>query len=286
VRKSGKTVALSAGTMKRYWPVVIAFLAVWAFSANLVGAQEPQVHVSSTASYPLLIDGEEVAVPSTAEIGSQVCILTNPGYITEVERLAFQRWSHGPEDLCVTLTEAGQYQAIYVHEVLLTVRSVAKDYRRSTWVPKGTPVSLTVPEIAEDRPGVRYLFEEWTAGESAFSAYNTIVLNRPFTLEVKWTKEYFLDVVGPEGVRLVGAGWHKERQVVVLKAPATAFNSGGNERRQFKEWEVLSNPAVVIPNQRSPITSITMDDAHTIQAAYETAYMVVVRNQLGTLTSE
>jgi len=260
------------------------FLAVWAFSPSLVIAQEPEVRVSSTAAYPLLIDGEEVArFPAAAEIGSQACVLITPGYLSEVERQSFQGWRHGPEDLCVTLTKPGLYTAVYAHELLLTVRSEVKDYRQSMWVLKGNPVRLEVPGVVEERPGLRYLFEEWTSGETRFTPDNTIVPNRPLTLEVRWTKEFFLDLAGPEGVRLVGGGWHRDRQVVVLKAPETVLSSGEDERVQFKEWEVLSNPALVIPNRTSPITSITMDDAHTIQAVYKTTYLVVVQNPLGTI---
>ena len=204
----------------------------------------------------------------------------------------FKGWSHGPSDECVILSEPGPYAAQYTNEVLLQVRSQVRTYRVSTWVPKGEPVRLSVLERVEEEPGVRFLFEEWTVGEARFSPENTIFPNRPITVEVKWTtvevkwtKEYFLKLEGPEEVDLVGSGWYGERQSVVLKAPATAFRSGENERLQFKEWDVVSNPALVIPNKGQPITSIRMDATHTIRAAYEIGYRVVVKNPLGTIKS-
>ena len=152
-------------------------------------------------------------------------------------------------------------------------------------MPKGEPVRLSVLDVVEEESGIRFLFEEWTVGEARFSSENTVFPNRPLTVEVKWTKEYFLTLEGPEGVDLVGSGWYRERQSVVLKAPSIALRAGDNERLQFKEWDIVSNPALVIPNRGQPITSIRMDDTHTIKATYEIGYRVVVKNPLGTIKS-
>ena len=244
------------------------------------------VRVTSTAPYPLLIDGEETTLPAEANIGSQACIITNPGYLSETERLAFQRWSDGSDDLCITLDQPREFSAIYRQEFLLTIGSEVRDFRESRWVPRGAPTLLSVPELVDERPGVRFLFEEWTGGETRFSAQNRIVPNRPLTLEVRWSKEYFLELAGPENVRLVGQGWHKEGQNVVLKAPETAFSVGEDERLQFDDWEVISNPAIVIPNRQQAITSIKMDGTHTIQANYNVAFQVTVETPNGTIQKD
>ena len=183
----------------------------------------------------------------------------------------------------MTLEEAGDYTAKYQHEVLLQIRSQVRDYRASTWVPRGSPTRLTVPAVVEERPGLQYLFEEWTGGESPFEPDNLIVPNRPLTLEVRWTKQFYLELVGPGDVQLVGQGWHNDLQNVVLKAPPTAFSPTEDERMQFSRWQVISNPAIVIPNQQSPITSIKMDDTHTLEAVYEVAYRVLVESPEGVL---
>ena len=271
----------------KYWPAVFLLLALLALAPVAVQAQEPRVRVFSTAPYPLLIDGEEVTqLPAISTPGSQVCIVTTLGYLNEQERLAFKEWSHGSTDVCVTLEEAGDYTAKYQHEVLLQIRSQVKDYRASNWVPRGSPTRLSVPEVVEERPGLRYLFEEWTGGESPFQADNLIVPTRPLILEVRWTKQYFLELVGPGDVRLVGGGWHKDLKNVVLKAPATAFSPTEDERLQFARWQVISNPAIVIPNFQSTITAIKMDDSHTLEAVYETAYRVLIETPEGVLTKD
>ncbi|MCH8880149.1 MAG: hypothetical protein IID34_09735 [Planctomycetes bacterium] len=234
-----------------------------------------------------MIDEVEVSrFPFEAKIGSQACVITDPGYVSDVERLKFQGWSNGSNDVCITIVSPGDVSAIYRREFLLTISSQAREFRQTRWVPRGVPTLLSVPELVEERPGVRFLFEEWSGGEARFSTQNTIVLNRPITMEVRWSKEYLLELAGPEGVRLVGMGWHKEGTQVVLKAPETAFSMGDDERLQFSRWEVISNPAIVIPNRQQPSTSIRMDNTHIIQAVYDVEYRVTVDNPLGSLKND
>lgn len=270
--------------MKWYWPAILVLAVAGALWPNLATAQEPVVRISSSGLYPLLIDGEEVSrFPFEAKVGSQACVITDPGYVSDVERFKFQGWSNGSSDVCTTFDSPGDFSAIYGREFLLTINSQVREFRETKWVPIGTPTLLSVPELVEERPGVRFLFEQWSGGEARFTPQNRIVLNRPLTLEVRWSKEFFLDLAGPENVRLVGVGWHKQGKTVVLKAPETAFSLGDDERLQFKRWEVISNPAIVIPNRQQPSTSIRMDDTHVIQAVYDVEYRVTVDNPLGNL---
>jgi hypothetical protein len=266
------------------------FLEVWALWTTAVAAQEGQgrqVVVSSNAHYPILIDEVEVAsFPATTKPGSKVCVLTTLSYVSEEERLVFQGWSHGPKEKCVTLSEPGVYNIQYTLEVLLQVRSLVKEYRTSFWVPRGTRTQFSVAPVVEERPGVRYSFEEWTGGESRFSTENTIAPVRPITLEVKWRKEYLLELEGPEGIRLVGSGWHPEGSAVVLKAPSIIPSAGQDERYQFVWWEGVSSPAVDISGAGQPILTIRMDDTHKIRGHYKKSYLVDVRSPLGVIKTE
>ena len=271
--------------MKWYWPAIILTIAVaGALWPGLAVAQETAVRLTSNAPYPLLIDGQEATLPVTVPVGSRACILTNPGHLSDTERRTFQGWSHGPTETCVTFDEPGEYTAQYRTEYLLTILSEVKDYREIKWVPRGVPTPLSVDQEVEERPGVRYLFDEWSGGEARFSPQNRIVVNRPLTLEVRWTKEFFLELTGPEGVVLVGQGWHKANQNVVIKADATGESPEEDQRLQFKQWEVTSNPAVIIPNRQQPLTSIRIDDTHTIQAVYDVAFRVKIETPLSIKT--
>ena len=204
-------------------------------------------------------------------------------YLSDVDRISFQRWSHGPTDLCIIFNEPGDFTAIHGAEVLLTINSEVREYRQSKWVPKSVPTLLSVPELVEERPGVRYLFEEWTLGESRFNPQNRIVPNRPLSLEVRWSKKYLLTLVGPADVRLVGQGWHKAGASVVIKAQDSSPEIETDTRFAFREWEVISNPAVVIPNKGSFETTIRMDNTHEIRANYHITFHVVVENPDGEL---
>lgn len=271
--------------MKWYWPAIILTMAVvGALWPSLAGAQGTTVRVTSNAAYPILIDGEEATLPVTVPVGSLACIITNPGDISGTERRSFQGWSHGPTDECVTFDEPGNYIALYGTEYLLTILSEVRSFREIKWVPKG-PTLLTVPELVEERSGVRYLFDEWSGGEARFSPQNRIVVNGPLTVTITWSKEYFLELNGPEGVSLVGQGWHKAKQNVVLKADATGESPEEDQRLQFKRWEVTSNPAVIIPNRQQPLTTISrIDDTHTIQAVYDVTFRVKIETDLSNTT--
>jgi hypothetical protein len=215
-----------------------------------------------------------------------VCVLTTLSYVSEEERLIFQGWSHGPKETCVTLDEPGSYTLQYSHEVLLQVRSQLRAYRSSTWVPRGSRTPLKVDAVVVERAGVRYSFEEWTGGESRFTPENSIAPVRPTALEVKWKKEYLLELEGPEGTRLVGFGWHPEGSAVVLKAPLIIPGAGQNERHQFIGWEGVSNPAVEIAGAAQPILTLRMDDTHKIRGHYKKSYLVDVRSPLGVIKTE
>ena len=252
----------------------------------MIVAQEPSVRVSSSGPYPLVIDGFDVTdFPAEVPVGTQVCASSDPVYLSDVERINFQRWSHGPTDLCTTFNEPGDFTAIHGQEVLLTINSQVRAFRESKWVPRGVPTLLSVPEEVIERPGVRYRFEEWTLGETRFSPQNRIFPNRPLSLEVRWTKEYFLELEGPGDVRLVGQGWHKASASVVIQADSSSSEIDVDTRYEFREWEVISNPAIVIPNRRSFQTSIRIDNTHVIRANYHITFHVVVENPAGDLNN-
>lgn len=258
-----------------------------AFTPAVAEATAEVVMVNSSPAFPVVIDGEQVtSFPAAAQPGSTVCVLNNPTYLNEMDRHTFNGWSHDSAEECVTLEQPGEYTAMYSREILLQSRSQAKAMRTSSWVPKGAPVALRVPPVVEDGPGVRYLFEEWTNGETPFSPDNIIVPNRPLTLEVRWKKQLYVDLKGPEGVELVGAGWHDSDEQVVLMAPPTVFSPGEDQKLHFKGWEVESRPALIVPNNQSAVTSVQITAPVTIRAEYDIGYLVEVENPKGTLIRE
>ena len=270
--------------MKWYWPVIFATIAIVVLSPSVVAAQEPVVQVSSSGAYPLVIDGIEVTeFPAEVPVGTTVCASDNPDhlpvYLSNVERINFLRWSHGPTDLCTTFNEPGNFTAIHGVEVQLIINSEVRAERVSKWVTRGESTPLTVPEQVDESPGVRYLFEEWTAGEDRFSPQNSIVPTQNLSLEVKWTKQYFLELVGPADVSLSGQGWHTAGGNVVIEAEATSPEIDIDTRFEFRDWEDLSDPAFIIPNQgRAFQTTIAMNNTYKIRANFHITFHVKVVN--------
>ena len=271
-------------TLKRYGLALLLALGAWAVAAGAANAQQPTIRVSTSNGPPLVVNGVQVTrLPVEVGPGAQVCVARPLVTLGDQERSIFKIWSDGTEDECLTPTEPGEYVARFEHQVLLQILSQFKAYRDSVWVPRGKPTRLEVLSLVVESPGVRYQFEEWTFGENRFNPDNVITPSRPFSVEVKWTKEYFLDLVGPEGAELVGEGWHSAGSTVVLKTDATAFAQGKDARLQFSSWEITSNAAIIIPNPQRPLTSIRMGDTHTIEAVYTKAYKVVVTNPARTV---
>ena len=228
----------------------------------------------------------QLAPPKTAasaKVGSYVCVGSRLIYSSESARYAFRRWSPGVGDECMVMWAPGKYEAVYKSEVLLQVRSSVKEFRMSRWVPKAHPTTLKVPEIAEGDPGVRLHFEGWTAGETPFSPINTIAPLSPSVIEVKWTKEYYLEVNGPEGSVPFGSGWYPAGATVVLKAIPTLDTSSESERLGFARWAAAGIPSIIIPNAQASTTQMTVDAPRTIEATYQKEYLVVVQNPQGTL---
>lgn len=271
--------------MKWLLPVMGLLLAAWALLTPAPsGAQELGVVVSSNAPFPLIINGKEVGLfPARTEVGAVICVGSRLYYSSDQERFVFQGWGQGRTSDCIVPTEAGEYRALFSQQILLQIRSKVARYAQSLWVEKGSMNLLEVPPVVEEKPGTRYIFGEWTGGETPFSPTNSIAVFRPMVLEIKWGKEYYITLEGPEGVPLVGFGWYPENQRVVLKAPAEVSRPDGRGRQRFKEWESLSNHATLIPNYQQPTTTITADGSYTIRAKYQQEYLLVVDNPQGNI---
>jgi len=246
--------------MKWLLPAILVLAVFGALWPNLAGAQEPTVRIINTGPFPLIIDGVTIATfPFEAPLGGQACIIIDVRYSSDLERTRFQGWDHAPDgvisDECISLEDPGEYTAQYRSEVLLTINSQVRSQRKTEWVPRGVPfrVDIACETLdsgdcqVQEREGERFIFEQWSAGENRFNPVNTIVPNRPLTLEVTWTKEFFLDLEGPAQVQLTGVGWYRQGTNVVVRADAQFESEEEGVQLQFKDWEGISQPAILIP---------------------------------------
>lgn len=221
---------------------VLAFL-LSAVSFGNARAQEFAV-VISEAPIALVIDGLQADSGRTSVgPGAQVCVPAATTYSAVAERWVFQGWSKGAEgsNLCAIASTSGVYRARYSHEVLVSIASSLPEFRRADWVTVGAVVDVQVPLEVGGGPGVRYRFSRWSGGETPFSASNRIAALAPTVLEVTWSREYLLQVGGPEGADIPGSGWYAEGATVLLNAPELiALDS--TRRRVFTKWKICRVP--------------------------------------------
>src|SRR5207244_1929084 len=118
--------------------------------------------------------------------------------------------------------------------------------------------------IVPDGDSTRYRFQGWSDGEQPFELKNTIAPVKPTALEVKWTREYRLQVDASEGVDVKGTGWYPDSSSLVLQAPDVSPGGSDQERYKFSHWESISFPAAVIQSPQTPTTSLTIQLASTV----------------------
>jgi hypothetical protein len=262
-------------------------LVAWLLCASAAAAQSAPlgpVVISSSSGTPLVISGlASDKLPVGVSIGTEACIPSRRVYTSEGERWIFQKWSDGSTDDCITPDKAGEFRALYSHEVLLIVNSPVADTQRSTWVPYGVPVSLDVPPIVPDGDVDRYRFQSWSGGETPFDHANTIAPLKPTNLEVKWVREHQVTIEQPDGAGIQGSGWYADGSNLVLRAPDTLPGGGDQERFKFQGWQSDSYPAAVIQNPQTPLAALKIDAAYTVRAAYLKQYLVNADSPLGNL---
>lgn len=301
------------------WAAILALLALGLGALALVhtpiSAQEPtatpepaQEHlilVGTNSPFPLLVDGLPVEAGTAGlDPGSEVCVTASVGYTSGDERWIFQGWSgtalplpsngEGAKTPCISPTQPGRYQAIYVGEVLFHVVSPVGDIQNSTWVPSVTPGELAVPvpvelgvtELVEAGEGVRYRFEGWSEGETPLLPTNRVVPLGPKTIEVSWIKEYLVQIEGPPAVILAGSGWYEEGASLMLRAPDIIPASIEGERRKFARWESVGEPVLELPDQAPALTTITVDGPYTLRAGYDQQFFMLATDPSGILFQE
>jgi hypothetical protein len=249
-------------------------------------AEEPPVGVSVNAPVPILVNGVDITrQPAAVRVGSTVCVANRVEYTSEAERWLFQKWSNGRDGLCQTITEPGSYGAVFSHEVLLVIRSVVTSLQKSLWVPAGVPIEVEVPAEVTEGDKVRYLFQEWSGGDTPFQPHNRIALLKPTVLEVKWTKQYYvqLESGGPPSLKFQGSGWYDDGAGFVMQAPQVVSDDADGVRWSFVRWETVGVPPLVVPNAERTITTVRVAAPYTLQAVYEKQYRVLAVNPAGTI---
>ncbi|MCS7207125.1 MAG: hypothetical protein NZ951_04210 [Dehalococcoidia bacterium] len=220
------------------WPLVGVL--VWLVFIPRVWAQGPISRVQTSHSVPLIVDGlRQTGFPRDLPMGTQVCAPGEFLYTAEGERYRFRGWRlHASllPSLCILAIDPGPYVAVFQREVLVRVTSTAPGLAQARWVEEGSLLTFTAPEIIPISDDQRWRFTGWSGGITPFSAENTIVADRPVTVEARYVLEYRVQVVAPEGVAITGGGWVVAGQTAVIRAPATV-SQGPGQRLRLVGWD-------------------------------------------------
>ena len=233
-------------------------------------ADTPPIKVTSDSPFPLLLDGLLAEEPvSTVKPGAQVCVQNTIAYVSQRERWVFEKWSHGSSQQCVTLTEPGVYRAMFDHEFVLHIQSDISGMKVSSWVIDGERVEVEVPEIIEEGDRTRFRFQGWGEGESPFTAKNVLAPLVPMDLEPTWVREYFVELVGSDGVDVEGSGWYAEASILPIRAPDTVALDIEGARLKFDSWQSVGAYFVEIEEPQQANRTVEVAGSYDLKATYK-----------------
>jgi hypothetical protein len=266
---------------------LIALTAIGTLCGASVAFAQPApqpLTISSSSGTPLLVNGlAPDKLPVGAPLGTEICLPARQVYVTEGERYTFQKWSNDSTDQCITPDQPGEYRALYLHEVLLVVKSDVAATQRSMWATYAMPVKLTVPPIVQDDANDRYRFLSWSDGETQFDPSNTFAPVKPTTLTLNWAHEYQITVDSPDGASVPGSGWYAAGTNLALRAPDTFAGDSDQQRNKFDHWESTSFPAAVLQNPTQSLTPLKVDASYALRAVYDKQYLVDATSPFGEL---
>jgi hypothetical protein len=147
------------------------------------------------------------------------------------------------------------------------------------WYDAGEEAKISVPNIIYFGNGTRNLFAGFFDEKgNLISKENstTIKMDSPKTLQVKWKKEYLLQVKSEYGA-INGSGWYKAGTETKVSITQAIIDYGNSTRRVFSGW--YENEKLLA---KEPNLSVLVNGPKTIIAKWETEYEVKVINKKGT----
>jgi hypothetical protein len=150
------------------------------------------------------------------------------------------------------------------------------------WYDADSEAKATVPRLIEFNNETRKTFAGFFDEKgNLISKENstTIKMDSPKTLQVKWEKEYRLQVKSEYG-EVNGSGWYKVGKEVTVSVTKAIIDYGNSTRRKFSGW-YESNKLM----GKEPTLIILVNEPKTITANWETEYEIRVIVKEETLTN-
>jgi hypothetical protein len=148
-----------------------------------------------------------------------------------------------------------------------------------SWYDADSEVKVSVPHLVEFNNGTRKTFAGFfdEKGNLISKENSTIVrMDSPKTLQVKWEKEYLLQVKSEYGA-INGSGWYKPGKEAKVSITQAIIDYGNSTRRVFSGW--YENEKLLAKESN---LSALVNGPKTIIAKWETEYEVKVINKEGT----
>jgi hypothetical protein len=203
-------------------------------------------------------------------------------------RYKFDSWKDQNENTIRTITvgkDDSNLIAIYKTQHYLKPISEYGTVHGGGWQDAGSTVSFELEsEIVPDKKNdnVRYVFDSWDSGDYKNSPSNLIDVEDAMTVKANWEKQYKLEIhTTVPDYNIFGTGWYGEGRVVALIAEASLESPNSDVQYVFEKWVTKGSNPVIIPNQQSPITSITVNEPYIIEAHYKNSYKVNVWTPYG-----
>jgi hypothetical protein len=146
------------------------------------------------------------------------------------------------------------------------------------WYDAGEEAKISVPNIIYFGNGTRNLvagFFDEKGNLISKENSTTIKMDSPKTLQVKWEKEYLLQVKSEYGA-INGSGWYKAGTETKVSITQAIIDYGNSTRRVFSGW--YENEKLLA---KEPNLSVLVNGPKTIIAKWETEYEVKVINKEG-----
>ena len=275
--------------MKKILTISLILAVLGILLAGLVPAaaadEEDEIRVSSTA--PLLINGVlTTTFPAVVAVGTTVAIVDEVYYTSAGERWSFQGWSNGIGTTSITVVNPGTYIANWSREILIQISSVVSSLNQSMWLPYNQVTSISVPNVVAVSNTTRYHFSGWSGGETPYQTVNSFAPFQPMTLKAEYVLEYYLTLVAPDGITIIGTGWYTNGSSLVVQAPPDVYDDTMTSRMHFNSWESIGYPVMVVPTPTSNVATFKIDGPYTIRANYDKQYLVEANSPFGKLKHE
>ncbi len=272
--------------MKKYLAIAaaVAMLCLLVFGAIPVAADGPGFTVYSSA--PLIINGVlTTQMPANVAYGTTVSIPSTEYYVSQGERYVFNGWSDGTTGTSVT-PSTPTIVAQWSHQILVQVSSMVTSLQQSQWLPYGVPYELKADASVDAGGNIRYIFQQWSGGETPYQADNTIIPLQAMTITAQYVKQDLVTILAPTGISIPGSGWYNDGTSLVLQALQDVYNAAGTSRQDFSSWASVGSPALIISSASAAVMTITVNGPYTLQANYNQQYLVVANSPFGTLNND